>query len=334
MKRSISIFFISFFFSSALLAQHPTTDPNWQIVFQDDFSSFNNTIWHKEIGPHAVGKPDEGLTYNLPANVFILGGRLYIVTKREQAPLCEPQCIYNRIHQYTSATVTSNAEYPHGYFEIYAKLPASNGYWPGFWLWTYHENICCYNEIDIFEALGRDPYTVISNVHWDFSCPLDEPTDNKVYHFIPQRYDSHFHWYGVEWDSTCITWYIDRTPVRKVRNDYGGIGIQHDMHISIDVYLSNWGDDTVNTTTIFPNYMQIEDAGVYRLKCDCSTVIVEIPDFSTYQYGVKKSISLSGVTQLPADSTICLRARDYIELTNGFEVPIGTSFYADVNPCP
>lgn len=333
MRCSISILLYMTLFLSVSFAQHPTTDPNWQVVFQDDFSSFNDSIWYKEYAPHAIGKPDEGLTFNLPANAFILLGKLYIVTKHEQAPTCATNCIYNGNHQYTSATITSNAEYPYGYFEIYTKLPSSSGYWPGFWLWAFDENTCCYNEIDILEALGRDPYTVISNVHWDFSCPLDEQTSDDAYHFIPQRYDNYFHWYGVEWDSTSITWYIDRAPVRKVKNNYGGAGIQHDMHISIDVYLSNWGEDIVNSTTIFPNHMQIDDVNVYRLKCDCTTSIVEIPNFSVYQYGVKKSISLSGVTHLPSGGNICLRAKDWIELTNGFEVPLGTEFFADVNPC-
>lgn len=333
MKHSSLLIILLILFSLVLYAQHPITDANWQVVLEDDFHSFDNNIWEKETGPHAVGKPDEGLTYNKPENAFILLDKLVLRTKQEQM-ICSPNCIYEGgIHNYTSATVTSIAEYPQGYFEIYAKLPASNGYWPGFWLWTVNENTCCYNEIDIFEALGGDPYTVTSNVHWDFSCPLDSNTKDIAWHFIPQRYDNYYHWYGVEWDSTSITWYIDRAPVRKVKNDYGGVGIQHDMHITMDVYLYKWESDTVDATTIFPNYMYIDQANVYRLKCDCGTAIVEIPNFSNYQYGVKKSISLSGATHLPANGNICLRARDFIELTNGFEVPLGTEFFADVNPC-
>ena len=95
MRCSISILLYMTLFLSVSFAQHPTTDPNWQVVFQDDFSSFNDSIWYKEYAPHAIGKPDEGLTFNLPANAFILLGKLYIVTKHEQAPTCATNCIYN-----------------------------------------------------------------------------------------------------------------------------------------------------------------------------------------------------------------------------------------------
>lgn len=78
--------------------------------------------------------------------------------------------------------------------------------------------------------------------------------------------------------------------------------------------------------------MYIDQANIYRLICDCEEQIDEIYDFVNYQYGVKKSISLSGMTHLPQNDNVCLRARDFIELSNGFEVPLGTEFYADVNP--
>ena len=59
----------------------------------------------------------------------------------------------------------------------------------------------------------------------------------------------------------------------------------------------------------------------------------EIPNFGTYHYAVKKSISLTNATTIPAGSNITLRANDFIELKPGFEVGIGRSLYLDVSPC-
>jgi len=72
---------------------------------------------------------------------------------------------------------------------------------------------------------------------------------------------------------------------------------------------------------------------VYGLKCDKHTIINEIPDFSAYDYKVKKSITLGSGTTIPAGTDISLRANDYIELLSGFEVPAGGQLYLDVSPC-
>ena len=56
-------------------------------------------------------------------------------------------------------------------------------------------------------------------------------------------------------------------------------------------------------------------------------------NFNTYNYAVKKSISLSGVSSLSLGQNVFLRATDFIELKAGFEVPLGAELYLDVTPC-
>ena len=79
--------------------------------------------------------------------------------------------------------------------------------------------------------------------------------------------------------------------------------------------------------------MYVDYVKVYQLKCDKNTVVTKIPNFNTYNYAVKKSISLSGATIIPKSSNISLRATDFIELKPGFETPLGTEMYLDVSPC-
>lgn len=320
-------------------AQHPTIDNNWQVVFEDDFSIFDTTRWRKEDGVRQSGLPDEDFGCYLPSNVTINSGQLKLAVIRDSIYHDGP-CIYNNhqpgYHLYSSASVISQTTYLYGYFEIRAKLPISDGYWPSFWFWnnSLNPNVCWYNEVDVFEGQGYFPDSLYTNFHWDFSCPLDELHDAKESYC---KDITNYHWYGLEWTSEWLRWYCDGDLVREERNTCGGVGIHHGMYMILSVSVAGslqFLPNIVSGNTIFPNYMYVDQANVYQLHCDNNTVVVEIPNFATYQYGVKKSIKLSGATQLPVGATTCLRATDFIELTNGFEVPVGTGFFADVHACP
>lgn len=323
-----------------LLAQHPQQDPNWEPVFEDSFTVFNQNRWCKEEGIREAGKVTEDVANLLASNAFINHGKLVLRVKRDTV-YHGGNCYYmeqnNGYHFYSSASVSSRNLYGHGYFEIYAKLPVSSGYWPAFWLWKDNSanQSSWYNEIDVFEGKGCYPDSIYTNVHWNFDCPISWNALNDTNRSFSGLNISEYHWYGIEWDSSRIYWYIDRDIVRTERNNWGGEGVQHPMHIILSVGLTpdSFSDNRINNSTIFPNYMYIDQANVYRLICDCEEPIDEIYDFVNYQYGVKKHISLTGLTHLPQNGNVCLRARDFIELGNGFEVPIGTEFYADVNPC-
>jgi hypothetical protein len=79
--------------------------------------------------------------------------------------------------------------------------------------------------------------------------------------------------------------------------------------------------------------MYVNYVKVYDLKCDKNTVVNEIYNFNTYNYAVKKSITMSGATTIPTNSNISLRANDFIKLEAGFYAPAGTTLYLDVSPC-
>lgn len=323
-----------------LFAQHPQQDSNWDVVVEDPFNTFHSGRWNKDYGFREAGNETEDVAYLDSSNVYLWNGNLVLRVKRDTV-FHDGNCFYNNggtgYHYYSAASISSKSLYCHGYFEIYAKLPITSGYWPSFWLWNDHSSSYpyWYNEIDVFEGKGCYPDSIYTNVHWNFSSPIDWSNLNDTNRSFSDLNVGDYHWYGIEWDSNRVYWYIDKEIVRTEKNNWGEEGIQHAMHIIISVGLmpSWFGENNINGSTIFPNYLYISQANIYRLKCDCATTIVEINDFARYKYGVKKSISLSGRTHLPHNGNICLRARDFIELTNGFEVPIGTEFYADINPC-
>ena len=91
----------------------------------------------------------------------------------------------------------------YGYFEVRAKLPAGAGLWSAFWL--VPTNGLSQSELDVFEVLGRDPTTIYETVHH---------MDNGVFvqnEAVVTGIDTSaaFHTYGVDWEPTPTTFYID-----------------------------------------------------------------------------------------------------------------------------
>jgi len=343
MKRQLIIMVLAGLFVVPVYGQHPPLDKNWEVVFQDDFNTFNTDRWL--IANNFDHYGGEAQVYRTQ-NVYINNGKLILETKEEPYCCppdsnleCERQNMTGECYQYTSGWIESRVRYKYGYFEIYAKLPGSDGYWPAFWLHGQGvdllTNECWYNEIDVFEISGCITDTFDIGYHCDYGCPGEPKGGETTGGKIACNYASDYHWYGIEWDRDKITWYVDRKSVRRRNNinELKDIGIWNAIRIIINTALQSPTEDCpITSNSIFPNYMYVDTVNVYRLKCDGKPV-VEIPDYNTFKYGVKKSISLSGVSSLSTGEDVSLRATDFIELTNGFEVPLGAELYLDVNPC-
>jgi len=342
-KRFILIILAELIFVFAI-AQNPPQDKNWAVVFEDDFTNgfiygWGNNRWYKHSGAKNAGTSDESKEFYIYNNANIENGKLVLRVQNENSPPCGPNCIYGGTHRYTSGGIASNAHYQYGYFEVYAQLPVGDGFFPAFWLWNDEVSPnYWYNEIDIMEADGGYPTWTSTNHDVFINPDPNQPHNVAIKH--PCYYaDGSYHWYGVEWNKDKITFYIDKKIVRQVANNEKGEGIQHPMGIIIEFQLFSdfWCHycSCVSASTVFPNYMRVDQCNVYKLKYDCSKneTINTFNDFSNYNYKVKKSITLSGTTILPTGSNISLRATDYIELQNGFTVANGAELYLDNNPC-
>jgi beta-glucanase (GH16 family) len=311
----------------------------WNTKFLDDFNTFNSNRWYKcNYATH--GNPsnnaEEPQVY-MNDNVNISNGNLVLRTQKLSTPITinnHPNCMYNNQHMYTSGQIVSTATHDYGYYEIYAKLPSSPGYWPAFWFWdmSNSQSNPWYNELDVFEGDGNITNYLSCGIAYDFTYPVGDTLSGTA-DYSECNYNNEYHWYGVEWDKHHIIWYIDRVMVRFEDNIFDGYGIQHPMYIILNVALfpNGWSNAPISTNTIFPNYMYIDKFNAYVLNSqDTNVVINDIYNFSTYNYAVKKSITLTHGTTIPQNGIICLYAKDYILLKDGFEVPLGSCFEADV----
>jgi len=308
-------------------AQTPSTDKSWEVVFLDDFNTFNTNRWN--VSNEFIHTPSDPQIY-LNSNTYLDGNGNLVLRCTHDYYYCSNCSRHD--NYYTSGDLNSNQTYQYGYFEMICKLPKGSGFWPAFWLWNERDVYpCWYNEIDIFEMKGANEYITTNNLHWYYNCPIDHD-------FLPTVYKSQscldyslsYHSYSVEWDPDKIVWFLDGVSIRRDPNIYG---INNPLYIIANFSISPFSPDTVNATTPFPSYMYIDAINVYRLNMDCNTDVNEIADFDNFYFAVKKSITLSGATIIPQNSKITLRATDYILLQSGFEVPLGAEFCIEPTSC-
>ena len=350
MKKNLALTVILFTCYVTIWAQHPYEDPNWEVIFTDDFSgnTLNSNIWTAKEGHiHGTGNKEEPQVYKA-ANVMVQGGKAVLTTKRENCahPNNNSCYYYNGIHNFTSGEIITNDRYSYGYYEVLCKMPTGQGYWPAFWMWGRGNLDTSYveNEIDIIEITGCNPDSITMNEHLIYHLsgwwPIyitdryHSPDTQKVSFTV----DDGYHWYGVEWDEDYIVWYADRKEIRREKNNIAGLGIHHPLKIILNVALipEGWGSNhpcLAGESTVCPQSMLIDQFNAYKLKCDVNTIVNEIYDFNSFYFGVKKSITMSGNTTIPSYSNISLRAKEFIQLNAGFEVPLGSELYLGTCPC-
>ena len=339
-----------------VFSQTPATDPHWRLNWEDNFTTFDNTKWVKEDNCGNEGQ----LYLHLAQNVWVENGNLVMRLNNTQTYSPGNDYCHGGTYYYTSGSVKTRSPGPYdtqyGYIEARMKLPFRKegnkvcGIVPSFW--TYRSEIKPVEnggEIDIFEMFAYDynaPNSLNTCIHTCYKSDKGKP-DNPPEHYAAcnESYGmSHtlsnfdytgWHTYALEWNYDRITWYIDNKAIRTIQNRGGNIynpiiarPVKFIMGISVD------SKNSPQRTPYFEEKMYVDYIRSYQLKCDKTTPVNEIANFNTYDYKVKKSITLSGATTIPANSNITLRATDFIELKPGFEVPTGRELYLDVSPCP
>ena len=341
MKKRIFLIILAGFFIFSVLGQNPPQDKNWQLHWADEFDFFNGNIWW--CSAESVHNDDANEIYvstNRPENVSISNGNLVLQALKEE------YWYKGKKYEYTAGRISTggNHNVRYGYIEGRIKLPyGGQGIGTSFWTWNGGD-YTNFNaaEIDIFEMIGHQSSTTMgTNLHMYYCpgipictvsvnnqlCPLCDP---RIYDYqmdvtIPS-YANTYRTYAIEWNKDRFIWYVDGVAVRNFPNP----GIVDYVRIILGIGLIWWAPP--NSTTVFPAKMEVDYVKVWKLECD-GKVVNEISNYNTFNYAVKKSISLSGISSLTAGEDVSLRATDFIELNAGFEVPAGAELYLDINPC-
>lgn len=181
------------------LSAGPVIAPGWGYpVFQDNFDggSINEGVWQVA---NWAGSNNNESQYYYPGQVSVSGGGLHLRADRD------PNWSFGR--EFNSGLVRTWQEWSHGRFEVRAKVPNGQGFWPAIWLLPRGAAWPAGGEIDIMEARGDLPWRISSAVHWGW--------DVANHQYVSQAYESGanfqqgFHDYAVEWEPGTVRFYVD-----------------------------------------------------------------------------------------------------------------------------
>lgn len=179
------------------------------LVWSDEFNGTSDapdsSKWTYDLGAGGWGNQEDQTYTDTRTNSFVSNGTLKIKAVKSNG-------------SWTSARLKTQGlySYKYGYIEARIKLPAGTGMWPAFWM--LGDNIDTVGwpkcgEIDVMEYSPGEVgmYKVFGTVHYP------DNSGAHLYTSLGQLIDSSvvsaFHTYGVKWDSTSLTLYIDGKKV-------------------------------------------------------------------------------------------------------------------------
>ena len=207
---------------------HAASPPDWQLVWSDEFNSPGRpdpAKWDIRSGFHTTQEA-QIYTGNRPENVRIENGHLILEARREDFP--NPEYVpgakgytKQKTVPYTSAMLNTEHKFSwtYGRFEARAKIPTGQGMWPAIWFLgdsidKLHWPAC--GEIDLMEALGKDPTHIYGTLHFAKNHKHTE-NGSKIETSAPPADD--FHLYAIEWFPDRIDFFYDNTKYHTVHLD-------------------------------------------------------------------------------------------------------------------
>jgi beta-glucanase (GH16 family) len=229
---------------------------NWQLVWQDEFTSGVSPDWVFETGTGSGGWGNNELQYYRRENATVSNGQLVITARREA---------FGGM-QYTSARMKTQGRksWKYGKIEARIAMPSFQGVWPAFWM--LGDNItsagwpAC-GEIDVMEHVNTGG-AVYGTIHWS-----DNNNNYANYGGNTTTSITSFHVYTIEWDATLIKWFVDGVKFHEV-NIANGVNGTSEFHNNFFILLNlaiggNWPGFTIDNNA-FPANMYVDYVRVYQ----------------------------------------------------------------------
>ncbi len=230
-------------------------------VWQDEFDGAGQPDpgrWDYEVG-FVRNKERQYYTRNRPRNARIEDGQLIIEAHREPF----------QGGDYTSASLTSRANWTYGRIEVRARLPKGRGTWPA--IWTLGSNIrevgwprC--GEIDIMEHVGFDPGRIHSNIHTAAYNHVQRT--NKGNSIQVPRPDDEFHVYSIVWTPAQIESFVDGQRYFSFSKEPGGDAVwpfDKAQYLILNLAIGgSWGGQKGIDDGAFPTRFVIDYVRVYQ----------------------------------------------------------------------
>ncbi|UJF32243.1 hemoblobin-interacting domain-containing protein [Paenibacillus hexagrammi] len=254
------------------------TDP-WTLVWHDEFdgSQVDRTKWTFDLtngydsgDGYVSGWGNNEKEYYTEENAAVQDGKLLITAKKEDRGGVP----------YTSSRLKTAGLYAkkYGKFEIRAKLPTGQGYWPAIWMLPEDRAYGVWassGEIDIMEAWGSKPNKVAGTIHYGETWPNNSFT-GKEYQFPEGSSIADWHTYSLEWEPGEIRWYVDGT-LYSTQNEWYSKGLNQaddytypapfdqKFHLLLNLAVGGFFDGDPGPDTQFPKSMEVDYVRVYDL---------------------------------------------------------------------
>ena len=331
--------------------QHPYygNDPHWKLVFEDNFDFLDQSKW--KVHDHFDHYENNWVALAENVKVPLNSGYLQIEMKSQTYSCpsqfvgpygCAAQAVTGLPYRYTTGYVqTWQDVVGFGYVEARIKVPEILGSNSAFWLYSNPPP----NEVDIFEILpgrvewqdhpgyprGRYPTGTAHGVDFFSSnYHYSAPANVSGGHYFLTEIDDYRNWhvYGLEYTPDKLIWYIDGV---KVREELG-----HKISNPMSIILNIGGAPYVQIPSGTSEKMLVDYVRFWELADDCAQINTPTYDFAFHDYEVKEFIRIgnsSSSNQIPPNSHISLRAKDYIQFDGEFEAPLGSELLLYPNYC-
>lgn len=258
-----------------------------------------------------------------------------------------------------------NRRFKYGYFEIRCRLPQHKGTFPAFWLQKSSTNSHdpYYEEIDIFEhtrhymnpSSGNPNNQNVEDTARIFSVGIyhnltgqspDLSTEHYAsnYLMVPDTSNdlSDWHTFGCEWLPDHVYWYLDGCLINSYF-DQEHIPC-HEMNLIANYAIDRYAlkhdktNNTWNPIWFGSAEMDIDYIHVYQLiwNCGIDEIITCQTDLDSFEYGVKKSVSITstnGESIISSNDKVTFRVTDSFEVTGAFQVSNGAEFTVLMQDC-
>lgn len=309
-------------------------DPHWNLVWEDNFNNFDSNKWLRvNYGQHGEAQ------IFMEDNVTVENGNL-VITIDDNHVYCpqNPPTVWgacwpceNKWYYYSSGWAETQPAFAikYGLIQARIKFPYGYGFWPAFWTFVAGGLPSQTNatEIDIVELLGHLPPNVITtNIHTVYG---NEPDNYEECNAVD--YANSYHNYAIAWSPSKIVWYIDGNPIRILNNHQ----IVDPVRLILGIGLEP--DYPPNSSTPFPSKVYVDYVKVHQLQNDCNNSVSNCSfNFNSIDYRVKRDIKIGGTgcsNSVPSAKNVYLRATNSFTIEGSFTVPLGSTFFVDVNAC-
>ena len=136
-------------------------------------------------------------------------------------------------------------------------LTKGQGLWPNFWALPVDGTWP--PELDIMEALSKDPNTVYRNYHWGTPKRNYQASVN----YTGPDFSANWHTFAASWEPTAIHWYVDGGELGSAFTQSADItSLEMCVLLQLDVG-GSWGGDP-DSTTPWPNLLRVDYVRVWQ----------------------------------------------------------------------